>query len=162
MPYESVLSQAIGDATFTYTPRPDPVLGDLRMSWGIAILLIALLYSRGKKSNLQKLQFLAHAVRLDEGRQEVRGLLRGEYRAADVAVRVEPWLNRAISFAHALHLVSVSGGTSVSLSQRGLKLATEVAAKDDLLKVEREFLKEVSPKVTDALMRRVWRLEDLL
>jgi len=64
MPDRSALQQALRNAEFQYTPRPDPVPGDLRMSWGIAILLFALLHSRGKKSNFQKLQFLAHAVRL--------------------------------------------------------------------------------------------------
>ena len=41
------------------------------MSWGIAVLLLSLLNSRGKKANFQKLQFLAHAVRVSEGREDL-------------------------------------------------------------------------------------------
>ncbi|WP_245419805.1 hypothetical protein [Phyllobacterium salinisoli] len=45
---ESILRRAILGGSFTYTARPDPVPGDLRMSWGIAVLILALFYSRGK------------------------------------------------------------------------------------------------------------------
>jgi hypothetical protein len=86
------------------------------MSWGIAVLLLGLLSSRGKKGSFQKLQFLAHAVRIPEGREDVRGLLRGDLRPSDISVRVEPWLNRAVAFAHALKLVSVDKGKSVALT----------------------------------------------
>lgn len=162
MPSESTLRDIILNGTFTYTARPDPMPGDLRMSWGMAVLILALLYSRAKKSNFQKLQFLAHAVRLPEGREEVRGLLSGEYRPTDVSVRVEPSLNRAVAMAHALKLVKIEKGTSVSLTDTGEKMAAAIVKGDDTLKEEIFFLRDVAPKMTDALMKRVWRLEDLL
>ncbi|UVK48280.1 hypothetical protein BPNPMPFG_007452 (plasmid) [Mesorhizobium sp. AR07] len=136
--------------------------GDLRMSWGIAVLVLALFYSRAKKSNFQKLQFMAHAVRLPEGREEVRGLLSGEYKPTEVSVRVEPSLNRAVALAYALKLVKIERGTSVSLTDTGEKMASVIVKGDDTLKEEVSFLREVAPKVTEALMKRVWRLEDLL
>lgn len=162
MSNESLFKQAILNSSFTYTARPEPMAADLRMSWGLSILLLALLYSRGKKSNFQKLQFLVHAVRLPEGREEVRGLLSGDYRAADVSVRVEPSLNRAVAMAHALQLISIERGVSISLSAAGTSMAQKISSDQQLLAQEREFLKEVAPKMTDALMKRVWRLEDLL
>jgi hypothetical protein len=158
----SALQQALLNAEFQYTPRPDPVPGDLRMSWGIAILLFALLHSRSRKSNFQKLQFLAHAVRLEDGREEVRGLLSGKYRPIEVSVRVEPYLNRAVSFAHALTLIEINKGVSVSLTECGIRLAKDIEKSGDILDEERRFLQEVAPKMTDDLMKRVWRLEDLL
>lgn len=162
MSSESILRRAILGGSFTYTARPDPVPGDLRMSWGIAVLLLALFYSRGKKSNFQKLQFLAHSVRLPEGREEVRGLLSGEYRPTEVSVRVEPSLNRAVAFAHALKLVKIDKGTSVSLTDQGIKMAQAILEEGESLKEEAGFLSDVAPRMTDALMKRVWRLEDLL
>jgi hypothetical protein len=162
MPSESTLWHAILGGTFTYTARPDPIPGDLRMSWGIAVLLLGLFYSRAKKSNFQKLQFMAHAVRLPAGREEVRGLLAGEYKATEVSVRVEPSLNRAVALAHALNLVKIERGTSVSLTDPGEKVAAAIVKDDDALREEVSFLREVAPKMTDALMKRVWRLEDLL
>ncbi len=162
MSSKSVLQQAILNGSFTYTPRPDPLPGDLRMSWGIAVLILALLYSRGKKSNFQKLQFLSHSVRLPEGRDEVRGLLSGIYRPTDVSVRVEPSLNRAVAFAHALRLVNVDKGTTVSLTESGKKMAEAILKAGNVLQEEAQFLRDVAPRMTDALMRRLWRLEDLL
>ncbi|UVO40352.1 hypothetical protein KUL72_06860 [Bradyrhizobium arachidis] len=136
--------------------------GDLRMSWGMAILILTLFYSRARKSNFQKLQFLAHSIRIPEGREDVRGLLAGEYKPADVSVRVEPSLNRAVALAHALKYVRIEKGTTVSLTDRGIKVAEEILSDDSIFIEERRFLNEVAPRITDALMRRVWRLEDLL
>jgi hypothetical protein len=132
------------------------------MSWGIAVLLVGLFYSRAKKSNFQKLQFLAHAVRLPEGREEVRGLLSGKYKPSEVSVRVEPSLNRAVALAHALKLVNIERGTSVSLTDTGEKIAVTIVNDDYLLKAEVLFLREVASKMTDVLMKKVWRLEDIL
>ncbi|QYA04849.1 hypothetical protein J5278_20510 [Rhizobium sp. B21/90] len=135
---------------------------DLRMSWGLALLLLALLYSKGKKSNFQKLQFLAHSVRLPEGREEVRGLLSGQYRPSDVSVRVEPSLNRAVSLAYGLKLVNIERGVSVTLTDSGKITAEAIAKAGDLLEEELRFLRDVAPRMTDILMKRVWRLEDLI
>jgi hypothetical protein len=162
MSSESALRDLILGGSFTFTARPDPVPGDLRMSWGLAVLVLALFHSRGKKSNFQKLQFLAHSVRLPEGREEVRGLLSGEYRPTEVSVRVEPSLNRAVAFAHALKLVKIDKGTSVSLSDAGIKMARAILEEGDSLREEARFLADVAPRMTDTLMKRVWRLEDLL
>jgi len=161
MPSENSL-RALLSGPFSYNARPEPVAGDLRMSWGIAILLLSLLSSRGKKGSFQKLQFLAHAVRIAEGREDVRALLKGRLRASDISVRVEPWLNRAVSFAHALGLVSVDRGKSVSLTDKGVEMANAIASKSDLLSDERAYLFEVAPKLTEAMLTRIWRMEDLL
>ncbi len=128
---------------------------------GLAILILALFFSRGKRSNFQKLQFLAHSVRLPEGRDEVRGLLTGKYRPADVSVRVEPSLNRGVAFAYALKLVQIDKGTSILLTEQGIKTAEKILEAEETLKAEAQFLREVAPRMTDALMQRVWRLEDL-
>jgi len=162
MSSKSPFRTAVLSGTFTYTPRPDPVPADLRMSWGLAVLLLALLYSKGKKSNFQKLQFLAHSVRLPEGREEVRGLLSGQYRPSDVSVRVEPSLNRAVSLAYGLKLVNIERGVSVTLTDSGKITAEAIAKAGDFLEEELRFLRDVAPRMTDILMKRVWRLEDLI
>jgi hypothetical protein len=131
------------------------------MSWGIAILLLSLLNSRGKRGSFQKLQFLAHAVRIPEGRDEIRALLRGDLRPSEVSVRVEPWLNRAVAYAHALKLVSVEKGKSVTLTARGSDVADTIANNKDVFFEERTFLREVAPKLTEALLTKIWRMEDL-
>lgn len=40
------------DGPFELTPRPEPVAGDLRMSWGIALVILILGRSRGKRASL--------------------------------------------------------------------------------------------------------------
>ncbi|PSC02841.1 hypothetical protein SLNSH_21830 [Alsobacter soli] len=153
--------EAIAGATFSFTARPEPIAGDLRMSWGIGVLLLSLLYCRGKKGSFQKLQFLAHAVRTPEGREDVRSLLGGRIRSNEISVRVEPWLNRAVSYAHALGLVDVAKGRSVSLTEAGQKLARTLDADTEIFREERKFLAEVGRQLTEAQLDRVWRMEDV-
>src|SRR5260370_27383481 len=148
--------KAVLSGPFSFSARPEPVAGDLRMSWGIAILLLSLLSSRGKKGSFQKLQFLAHAVRIAEGRDDVRALLRGDLRPSDISVRVEPWLNRAVAFAHALKLVSVDKGKSVSLTDRGIGITNLIASNSDVLSEERAFLRDVAPNLTESLLHKIW------
>ena len=161
MPADTAL-KAILSGPFSFAARPEPVAGDLRMSWGIAVLILALLSCRAKKSSFQKLQFLAHAVRLPEGREDVRSMLKGTLHPADISVRVEPWLNRAVAYAHGLKLVSVDKGKSVALTEAGIRAANAIAQDKELLAEERKFLSEVAPKLTEAQLVKIWRMEDLL
>jgi hypothetical protein len=78
-----------------------------------------------------------------------------------VSVRIEPWLNRAVSYAHALKLVSVDKGRSVSLTDKGIE-AARIVLKLDALVEEAAFLKEVAPRLTESLLTKIWRMEDLL
>lgn len=162
MSRDSYFHRAIEDARFSFTARPEPVAGDLRMSWGIGILLLSLLHSHGKRGTFEKLQFLAHSVRTHEGREEVRELLARRLRATEVSVRVEPWLNRAVSYAHGLGLVEVSNGRSVKLTQKGKEVAAAIEADEDVFREERSFLADVSKMLTQAQLTRIWRMEDLL
>ena len=159
---ENSFKLAIQGATFSFTSRPEPVAGDLRMSWGIGILLLSLFHSHGKKASFQKLQFLAHSVRIREGRDDVRAMLRGDLRTSEISVRVEPWLNRAVAFAHGLGLVDVTKGKSVALTHKGREAADAINANKDIFLEERTFLDEVTKRLTEARLTRIWRMEDLL
>ncbi|MBU3891012.1 hypothetical protein [Methylosinus sp. KRF6] len=157
---DNLFKQAVLDAPFSFTARPEPVPGDLRMSWGIGILLLALFYSHGKKASFQKLQFLAHAVRIREGREDVMALLRGELHSSDLSVRVEPWLNRAVAFAHGLGLLGVAKGKSVSLTDKGRETAAAINANNEVFIAERAFLAEAARRLTEAQLDKIWRMED--
>lgn len=159
---DNFFRKAIEGSTFSFTARPEPIAGDLRMSWGIGILLLSLLHTHGKKGSFQKLQFLAHAVRTPEGRDEVRDLMAGKLRVTEVSVRVEPWLNRAVSYAHGLGFVNVTKGKSVSLTDKGREVAEVLNADATVLKEERKFLADVAKTLTEAKLARIWRMEDLL
>lgn len=159
---DSVFRRAIEGATFSFTPRPDPVAGDLRMSWGIGVLLLSLFHSHSKKASFQKLQFLAHSVRTAEGREDVRALMGGRLSVTEVSVRVEPWLNRAVSYAHGLGFAEVAKGKSVCLTDRGKELAAALEADAEVLQAEKAFLAEIAKKLTEVRLTRIWRMEDLL
>jgi hypothetical protein len=156
------LRHVLLNGAFSFISRPEPVAGDLRMSWGIAILLLCLVNSRGAKASFQKLQFLAHSVRVKEGREDVESLLAGRLHPSDVSVRVEPWLNRAVSFAYALKFVSVDKGKSVRLTDSGKVMAKSLMTKSDALLDEQAFLSRVTPRLTDKLIEKIWRMEDLI
>jgi hypothetical protein len=156
-----VFKQAIEGATFSFEPRPEPIAGDLRMSWGIGILLLTLFYCHAKKGSFQKLQFLAHAIRTPEGQEDVRDLVEGRLRSSDVSARVEPWLNRAVSYAHGLGLVEVTKGKTVMLTDQGRSLAQAIDNDKEVYCEERFFLMEVARKLTESNITKIWRMEDI-
>jgi hypothetical protein len=87
------------DGPFELTSRPEPVPGDLRMAWGIALVILILGPSRGMRASLQKLHFMAHSARTKESREEVRRVFTGDRSPADLVVRVEPSLNETLQLS---------------------------------------------------------------
>lgn len=158
---ENLFLQALQGASFSFTRRPEPVSGELRLSWGIGIVLLGLLHSHGKKGSFLKLQFLAHAIRSEQSRAQVLAVLRGERRTSDIQVRVEPWLNRAVAFAHGLDLVTVTKGKAVALTERGKEVAAAIDADHSIFNGERAFLMAVSKRLTEQVLSRIWRMEKL-
>lgn len=162
MPPENLFLETLQGANFSFTARPEPVAGDLRMSWGIAVVLLSLLHSRGKRASFLKLQFLAHSIRTEASREQVHAALRGERKTSDVQVRVEPWLNRAVAFAHGLKYVTLSKGKTIALTPLGQNVASSIAANSDVLQHERHFLTIVGKRATEEIVTRIWRMETLL
>lgn len=162
MPRENPFLKALHGANFSFTARPEPVAGDLRMSWGIGVVLLSLLHSRGKKASFLKLQFLAHSIRTEGSREQVNAVLRGERKTGEVQVRVEPWLNRAVAFAHGLKYVTVSKGKTIALTPLGQDVASAIDANPDVFRHERPFLTIVAKRATEEIVSRIWRMENLL
>jgi hypothetical protein len=150
------------DGPFELTSRPEPVPGDLRMAWGIALVILILGRSRGKRASLQKLHFMAHSARTKESREEVRRVFTGDRSPADLVVRVEPWLNRAIAFATAAGLIALEHGRSLKLTDDGLKTLERISSAESVMTEERTFLDVISPRATEAAVEKVMRMEGLL
>lgn len=89
-------------------------------------------------------------------------MLRGERKTSEVQVRVEPWLNRAVAFAHGLKYVEVSKGKSITLTPLGQNVASAIDANSDVLEQERAFLTIVAKRATEEIVTRIWRMETLL
>lgn len=163
MPKPSPLVAALLDGPFVLRKRPAPMLGDLRRAFGIAIMVLILGASRGKKASLQKLHFLAHSIRTPKTRAEVMGVFSGSTKPSQIHVRVEPWVNRALSFARAAQLITFSEqGKNARLTEKGVAALEEITTGTDLLTEEKGFLQAVGPHATEARIERIMRMESLL
>jgi len=153
------LINALLDGPFALTPRPEPVPGDLRVAWGIALVVLILNNSRGKRASLQKLHFLAHSARTRQTRVEAQEVFARQRRPSDFVVRVEPWLNRAMAFARGAGLIDLEKGKSAKLTPRGLQVGEALYQNHTMCTEEKAFLQEVGNKATEAAVEKIMRME---
>lgn len=153
------LVNALLDGPFALTPRPESVPGDLRVAWGIALVVLILSKSRGKRASLQKLHFLAHSARTRQARLEAQQVFSRERRPSDFVVRVEPWLNRAMAFARGEGLIDLEKGKSAKLTPRGLQVCEVLYQNTAMCVAEKAFLEEVGGKATEAAIEKIMRME---
>lgn len=142
--------------------RASPLAGDLRIAWGVAIVLLVVASSRGNRCSFQKLHFLAHAVRTPEARQHALSLLSISSNNLLPMFRVEPWINRAVNFASALGMVSIDGGKSLRLLDGGEGAVSRLSASENILADERAFLRAVRPYATEKNIEEAMRPRNLL
>jgi hypothetical protein len=153
---------AVLDGPFKLTPRPEPVAGDLRMAWGIALVVLMLGRSRGKRASLQKLHFLAYAARTRIAREEAERVLTGAIRPKDFIFRVEPWLNRAVAFARGAGLIEVEAGKRFKLTKPGIEILEAVSEAKFVLEEEKAFLDAVGSRATEGALEKILRVEPML
>lgn len=143
---------------FSVTQRPEPIPGDLRLGWGISLLLLVLASSRGQRCSLQKVHFLAHLSRTAESRQQMREVLARRRVPVDLSVRIEPWVNRAAAFAAATGLVHVRDGKALALSEEGKRTVAAIR-EEKLLEDEASFLDDVGKLATEQVVERIMKME---
>ncbi len=149
-------SAVTGD--FSVTARPEPIPGDLRIGWGQSLLILVLASARGQRCSIQKVHFLAHLSRTAALRNRTREVLARRRGPNDLAVRIEPWVNRAAAFAKANGLVEVREGKALALSTEG-KAAAQTIRKEGLLAEETAFLDEVGKLATEQVVEKIMRME---
>lgn len=141
------------DTPFVFNGRPESIPGDLRPLWRIGVLLLMLyMASWGKKSSFGRLHVLNWALRSDEGRDALLGILEGRLNPGTVVVRIEPSLNRAVDFAHGEGLLKKVGGDRVQLTSTGEAEAKRILDQDELFARERRYLEQVGKRLTEALV----------
>jgi len=143
---------------FTVTDRPQPVPGDLRIGWGVALVLLVLGSSRGQRCSLQKLHFLAHLSRTDRMRSQTLEVLDRRRNPDTLTVRIEPWVNRALAFAAAEGLATMKDGKAAALTDDGRALVAELV-KLQVLGDEQAFLKTVGPRATEKVIEQIMKME---
>lgn len=156
------LLRAILDGPFVLSRRPIPIPGDLRRTWGIAILVLILGKSRRKRASIQKLHLLAHSIRTHAARTEVQMVFEGKLRPSEIHIRVEPWLNRAIAFAKGAGLLEIEGGKVAKLTALGLKLFETLYTDNEVFSEEKRFLDFVSVRATEKNIEKIMRMESAL
>ena len=140
--------------------RPLPIAGDLRLSWGLALVLLILGYSRGSRASFQKIHFLAHSARSVRLQNEASELLRSDATLLVPSIRVEPWVNRAVAFAHGFGLADASAGKAVQLTPAGEELFKQIQRDSSILPDEQKFLGDISPTASEAKINRAMRMEN--
>jgi hypothetical protein len=147
------------DAEIRLTPRPNPVPGDLRVSWGIALIVLLLGSSRAKKASFPKLHLLAHSSRTEHGRRTLTRYVETRSERDKPLIRVEPWLNRAIGFATAEGLVAVTKGKSAALTPRGEHFFAALRGNTELMREEQEFAAVCARRLTEGDVNQFLRRE---
>jgi hypothetical protein len=143
------------DIPFAFSRRPTPLAGDLRPAWRIALILLMLLHSRGKKATLQKLHVLNWACRSVATRSAYMQYVEGKARKDDIIPRVEPSLNRALNLARGEGLIEIEKGKNIKLTPKGIILADRLNEDFDFLEAEKTFLVAVKSFTTEG------KVEDL-
>jgi hypothetical protein len=154
----SLLSELL-DGPFVLTPRPEPVPGDLRIGWGMALVVLLLGASRGKRASLQKLHFLAHSIRTRHTRLQVQALFAKQLRPLDLVIRVEPWLNRALALAKGARLIQMENGKAARLTNRGLQLLKALYDDHAVFIEEKQFLQGVAVTATERAVEQIMRMD---
>jgi hypothetical protein len=137
--------------------RPEPVPVDLRRSWRIAIVVLALASSRASRASREKLLLLNYALRNPSTQDTFLDVLNGAQSPLFLEVRVDPPLARAVDFAVGLGLVTWDGASGLALTHAGEELAGGLNADDTILSTEKQFLARTRHLATETRLREVLR-----
>jgi hypothetical protein len=147
------------DIPFSFHKRPTPLQPQLRVSWGLAILVLILeTCSRSQRSSISRLHTLNWAIRSNENRKVMIELLENRLSPLANLVGYEPGFNKAIEYAVGEGLIELKNKGRVSLTQNGRKLAREIIAVEDCLEEEKKFLKTKGSAITEQLTKSLLKL----
>ncbi|WP_146758869.1 hypothetical protein [Micromonospora noduli] len=151
-----ILEEAFASAegSIRFTPRPDPIPGDLRLSWRLSALALVLERSRGKTASLEQVHFLTSAMRSEQMALMALRWFRGLRAPDDPIIRYDPSMSRTIGLAIASGLASWKGA-SVSLTDEGIGLAAAIKSDDSVLKREKSFLSELPRAISQKSIREM-------
>jgi len=105
---------------------------------------------------------MAHSARTRATREQTKSLFAGGLNTADMVVRVEPWLNRAISFAAAERLVTLERGGHARLTETGIQAFDKISGAASLMIEEKDFLDIIARQATERAIDKIMRMEQLL
>jgi hypothetical protein len=134
----------------SFARRPNPIAGDLRLSWRLPLLVMTLhLCCRNGQSSHKRLHVLNWAARTAMGQRQLLAVLEGRRRPQDVLVRTDPVLNQVIEYGLGEGLLEFPRGDRVRLTEAGRRLAREVVEAEECLDSEKHFLHQLGRDVTE-------------
>ena len=125
----------------TFNSNGSPVEPELRPIWRISLLTIILnKLCRGSSSSLKKMQVLYSLISSADKR--ARYFSEGAY--ADISIRFDPLLDKAISLGLAEGIFSLDAAKSVVLTDKGTLLSNKIYKDSSLFVFEKEFIENYS------------------
>ncbi|CZU65288.1 MULTISPECIES: hypothetical protein [Enterobacter] len=125
----------------TFNSNGSPVEPEVRPIWRISLLTIILnKLCRGSSSSLKKMQVLYSLISSADKR--ARYFSEGAY--ADISIRFDPLLDKAISLGLAEGIFSLDAAKSVVLTDKGTLLSNKIYKDSSLFVFEKEFIENYS------------------
>lgn len=153
-------------ADFTFTVRAEPLPGDLRPDWRIALILIMIMGCgwRGSMA-LKKLHLVCSAASSAPSRGLLLRMLDGVRNLDDVPLRIDPSLNRAIDYAIAEGLLAASVKSktlSLEVLPHGKEFYDKVMAAIDCMEQEKRFADQLRGRLSSEKVEEILNWETRL
>lgn len=167
----TTFNETLLEAQITFWVRPVPVPCSLRPVYRIALLTLLFDQCHSGQATMLQIQVLNWAVRNTANRARFLDYLRGIVSPADVIVRFDPTLTRAIDFALWEHLLEVPPESDsvtdapaklpIRLTEKGHEFADMLRSPgfNDVLILEKAFLDSIGRKVTQTQIERLFPKE---
>ena len=144
---------------FVFRLRAEPIPGDLRPVWRIAMLVLMLLRAgHGRGMSLKKALILNWGVRTAETREALLRMIEGRRRLEDIPVRFDPALNRALHYAAAEGLVNIESkttGSVISMQSAGEIIANLIYKTRDCMETEKAFFDRVRGRMPETKVKEL-------
>jgi hypothetical protein len=146
-------------ASIGFTRTNDAIPGDLRIAWRLAVLCLMLARFRGKRGRIEHLHTLWWAIRSDESRQLVVRWFDRRPSPDEIIVRFDPSLTATIDLAVGQELIEQQPNGMIKLSPTGQALAETIWNQDGVLLMEKQFLGQLPPSISQKAMKDMteWR-----
>ena len=143
------------DATVEFRGSRDVLPAAHRVTWRISLLALTLGKFRGGAASLGTLHLFMWGSQSSLARSLLVAWLTGRQAPDIVTSRIDPGLDTTVRLAAAEGLVVLTNSGRVELTERGKELAALIDASDELLPVEKEMLRNVSPLNDSSIKSRM-------
>ena len=143
-----------------FNERPDSIPYKYRISYRVAVIVLAIkICSARKGCPLVKLHIINDALEKDGLVKEIKNLLSDN--SDEMVIRFDSSLNRALEYGIADGLIVQQGNRTYKLSEAGRKFVEGLLKEQDLLREEKNKLKEINIELDEVTLNSIlerWRM----